>query len=151
MESSRILEKLKKKGIYEETDKEMLVIAKKEKYVVRKDLMLKWLRDKSPGANGSGSEVTLGELYLLEELLLFTLKVLDDSRDGFTEGLEAELANLRSKGVNASFASGGCGSYNTLEQRDVENANHGNAQDKIQCSPGSIWVLNIFPLTLRTR
>lgn len=55
VESSRILEKLKKKGIDEERDKELLVIAKKGKYVVSKDLMLKWLRDKSPGANGSGS------------------------------------------------------------------------------------------------
>ncbi|CAI9281494.1 unnamed protein product [Lactuca saligna] len=61
MESSWILENLKKKGIDEEIDKEILVIAKKGKDG-SKDLMLKLLPNKFPGANGSGSEVTYGEL-----------------------------------------------------------------------------------------
>ncbi|CAH1433519.1 unnamed protein product [Lactuca virosa] len=115
VESSWILEKLNHKGIYEVRDKEMLVSAKNGKYVVSKDLMLKWLQYMFPGANGSGSEVTYGELYWLEEFLLRSLKVLDDSSDGFTEGLEVELANLCSKGFNASLASGGCGLYITFD------------------------------------
>ncbi|CAI9259115.1 unnamed protein product [Lactuca saligna] len=117
MESSWILENLKKKGIDEEIDKEILVIAKKGKDV-SKDLMLKLLPNKFPGANGSGSEVTYGELYRLEEFLLCPLKVLDDSGDGFTKGLEAELASLHSKGFNASVTSGGYGWYITLDPNE---------------------------------
>ncbi|CAI9269100.1 unnamed protein product [Lactuca saligna] len=117
MESSWILENLKKKGIDEEIDKEILVIAKKGKDV-SKDLMLKLLPNKFLRANGSGSEVTYGELYRLEEFLLCPLIVLDDSGDGFTKGLEAELASLHSKGFNASVTSGGYGWYITLDPNE---------------------------------
>ncbi|CAH1447686.1 unnamed protein product [Lactuca virosa] len=182
-------------GIEKERDKEMFVIARKEKYVVSKYLMLKWLRDKFPGANEIDSEVILDELCQL--LLLLILEVFDCSSDGFTDG---ELATLHSKGrlydipdryendwevvkrgwnpqvlseiphkfenvvrevetprevpisndrylsslvivnENRKVVEAVKTILDAVEQGDVENADHGNAKDKIQWSLGRIWV-----------